>query len=121
MVAFYNEGATELFKAIEECDWESVESICSTDPIQASIYVVSTRTMQTIFQWSIWKRLPLHEIARRHPPVNVFSKLIRAYQAACRSVTHFGELPLHLAVECGASFDVVNVMANVLLEWFVPR
>jgi hypothetical protein len=106
----YNDGATPLFKAIEEQDWKKVESICTNEPHQASIWVVSTGTVQTTFNWSLWKRLPIHELCRRNPTVQAMYCVINAYPDGCRSVTQFGELPLHLAIECGASSMIVTAL-----------
>jgi hypothetical protein len=106
----YNEGATPLFKAIEEQDWKQVERICSNEPNQASIWVISTGTVQTTFNWSLWKRLPIHELCRRNPPVQALYSVINAFPDGCRAVTQFGELPLHLAVECGASSTIVTAL-----------
>jgi hypothetical protein len=106
----YNEGATPLFKAIEEQDWKEVERICADEPHQAAIWVVSTGTVQTTFNWSLWKRLPVHELCRRNPTVQALYCLINAYPDGCRAVTQFGELPLHLAVECGASSTIVTAL-----------
>lgn len=111
-VVYYNEGATELFLSIEECDWERANRVLQAHPEQSSVWVVSTGTVHTTFNWSLWKRLPLHEAARRQNPPELFlTALIRAYPAAIQAVTQFGELPLHMAVECGAPPGVVNLLA----------
>lgn len=110
-VILYNDGATELFKCIEEGTWERATELLHTHPEQASIWILSTGTMNTTFNWSKWKRLPLHEAARRQPPTDFMTLLIATYPDAVKAVTQFGELPLHLAVECGASPGVVNLLA----------
>lgn len=110
-VVLYNEGATELFLSIEEVDWDRASRILQEHPVQASVWVVSTGTVGTTFNWSLWKRLPLHEAARRQAPVDFITSLLRAHPTAVCRVTQFGELPLHLAVECGAPPAVVNVLA----------
>ena len=109
-VVLYNDGATELFKCIEEGVWDRGTEILQTHPEQASIWILSTGTMNTTFNWSKWKRLPLHEAARRQPPTDFMTLLIATYPDAVKAVTQFGELPLHLAVECGASPSVVNLL-----------
>jgi predicted lactoylglutathione lyase len=110
-VVLHNEGATELFKCIEEVDWERAASALSRHPEQAAVWVVSTGTVNTTFNWSLWKRLPLHEAARRQAPLEFMTALISAHPAAVQRVTQFGELPLHLAVECGSHPSVVNLLA----------
>jgi predicted lactoylglutathione lyase len=110
-VVLHNEGATELFKCIEEVDWQRAATALSRHPEQAAVWVVSTGTVNTTFNWSLWKRLPLHEAARRQAPLEFMTALIRAHPAAVQRVTQFGELPLHLAVECGSHPSVVNLLA----------
>ena len=110
-VVLYTNGATELFKCIEEGMWERGTEILHSHPEQASIWILSTGTMNTTFNWSKWKRLPLHEAARRQAPTDFMTLLISTYPDAVKAVTQFGELPLHLAVECGASPGVVNLLA----------
>ena len=110
-VILYNDGATELFKCIEEGMWVRGTEILHSHPEQASIWILSTGTMNTTFNWSKWKRLPLHEAARRQPPADFMTLLIATFPDAVKAVTQFGELPLHLAVECGASPTVVNLLA----------
>jgi hypothetical protein len=107
----YNDGATELFKCIEEGMWHRATALLQERPEQASIWILSTGTMNTTFNWSKWKRLPLHEAARRQPPIEFMTQLVATYPDAMKAVTQFGELPLHLAVECGASPAVVNLLA----------
>jgi hypothetical protein len=107
----YNEGATELFKCIEEGMWDRATKLLQSNPEQASIWIISTGTVNTTFNWSKWTRLPLHEAARRQPPTHFMTQLIATYPGAVKAVTQFGELPLHLAVECGASPGVVNLLA----------
>lgn len=107
----YNEGATPLFRSIEESDWAQAAKILEQNPEQASVWVKSTGTVSTTFNWSLWRRLPLHEAARRQPPERFIAKLIHAYPAATSRTTHFGELALHLAAECGADPAVVHLLA----------
>lgn len=114
-VLYHPNGGTPLFKSIEEQNWEKASDILQNHPEQAKIWVVSTGTLQTTFDWSLWKRLPLHEAARRQPPRGFVLDLFRANPDSIRETTQFGELALHLAVECGASPDVVYLF--MLLDW----
>lgn len=106
----YDGGATELFKLIENSEWDTAIRVCAEKPKQAKTWVVSTGTDNTVFNWSIWKRLPIHEACRRQPPAVLISTLLSVHPESCGAVTHFGELPLHLAVGCGASPEVVNIL-----------
>jgi hypothetical protein len=95
------EGATPLFLAVESKEWHDVVDMLQNDTrLQAATWVYSDS----------WKRLPLHEACRRQAPTWVIASLIAAYPAAVSSKTQFGELPLHLAVGCSASPEVVNLL-----------
>jgi len=111
-VVMYNDGATPLFQSLEEGAWEAALEIIRHQPEQAKIWVQSTGTVDTTFQWSLFKRLPLHEAVRRHAPLHVLVTLLRAHPPAVRAKTQFGELPLHLAVECGAAPVTVHLLAT---------
>jgi hypothetical protein len=107
-IKLYNQGATPLFLLIEESNWHKALSYITRDACET--WVQSTGTMATTFQWSLWRRLPLHEACRRQAPAWFISQLVRAYPGAAAQPTQFGELPLHLAVECGAPPEVVNLL-----------
>lgn len=107
---YYNEGASPLFMAIENGKWESALEIVEDSPEQVKLWVLSTGTVETTFNWSLWRRLPLHEACRRQAPAWLVAALISAHPLSAREPTQFGELPLHLAVECGASPSVVNLL-----------
>jgi len=59
----YQEGATPLFKAIEEMNWRDALRLTEESPRQARIWVKSTGTQNTTFDWSLWRRLPAHEVS----------------------------------------------------------
>ena len=61
--ALYQKGATPLFKAIEEVNWREALRITEESPVQVRTWVKSTGTQNTTFDWSLWKRLPLHEVS----------------------------------------------------------
>jgi hypothetical protein len=58
----YNDGATTLFLAIEETDWRQALDIAEEHPDQILTWVRSTGTANTTFVWSMWRRLPIHEV-----------------------------------------------------------
>ena len=90
-VVMYNDGATPLFQSLEEGAWEAALHIIRHQPEQAKIWVESTGTVDTTFQWSLFKRLPLHEAVRRQ--LHVLVTLLRAHPPAIRAKTQFGESP----------------------------
>eukprot|EP00934_Nitzschia_sp_Nitz4_P003656 Nitzschia sp. Nitz4//scaffold79_size90958//50918//52210//NITZ4_005029-RA/size90958-augustus-gene-0.177-mRNA-1//-1//CDS//3329558261//3646//frame0 len=106
----YNEGATPLFLAIEYAKWAEARDICESDPKQISVWVRSIGTENTTFTWSVWRRLPIHEACRRQAPAWLVTALLSVFPESAYKTTHFGELPLHLAVESGASPEVVNLI-----------
>ncbi|CAB9515601.1 expressed unknown protein [Seminavis robusta] len=113
--AVYQDGATPLFKAIEEVNWREALRITEESPSQAFTWVKSTGTQNTTFDWSLWRRLPLHEACRRQAPAWLVSALLSVYPEAAKCATQFGELPLHLAVGSGAAPEVVNLI--VVAHW----
>lgn len=58
----YKDGATPLFLAIEETDWRDALDIAEAFPEQVRTWVRSTGTENTTFEWSMWRRLPIHEV-----------------------------------------------------------
>lgn len=111
----YQDGATPLFKAIEEANWREALRLVHESPNQVKAWVKSTGTQNTTFDWSLWRRLPLHEACRRQAPAWLVSRLLTVFPEAAKSTTQFGELPLHLAVGCGAAPEVVNLI--VVANW----
>ncbi|KAL3778147.1 hypothetical protein ACHAW5_002221 [Stephanodiscus triporus] len=104
----YEEGATELFMLVEDARWEEVCDRVRDQPSEARTWVVSSGTELTVFSWSVWRRLPLHEACRRQPPPVVIYSLLSAYPESVMVESNFGELPLHAVVRCGACAEVVN-------------
>lgn len=113
--AYYNDGATELFLALEDTEWRRALLLIENDPDQVYCWVVSMGSLDTTTNWSIWRRLPLHEACRRQAPAWLISALLSVYPGAAQECTQFGELPLHLAVECGSPPEVVNLL--VVAHW----
>jgi hypothetical protein len=111
----YHEGATPLFLAVETTDWRRALHIVQASPNQARTWVSSLGTVETTFNWALWRRLPIHEACRREAPAWLISALLSTFPESSKSATQFGELPLHLAVECGAPPEVVNLL--VAAHW----
>lgn len=79
-------------------------------PEEARVWINSSGTENTVFSWSVWRRLPLHEACRRQPPPVLVYALLTAFPQSTSAESHFGELPLHAAVRCGACAEVVNCL-----------
>lgn len=59
----YHEAVTPLFTAIEEMAWREAFDIAEANPVQVQTWVRSTGTENTTFEWSVWRRLPIHEVS----------------------------------------------------------
>ena len=106
----YSQGATLLFTACEETRWTDALDLIEHQPQMITQFVKSTGTANTTFGWALWRRLPIHEACRRQAPAWLIASLISAAPESVKSTTQFGELPLHLAVEMGASPEVINLL-----------
>jgi hypothetical protein len=56
-------GATPLYLAIEDTRWGDALDIAEKSPEQIRMWVRSTGTENTTFDWSLWRRLPIHEVS----------------------------------------------------------
>lgn len=106
----YSQGATLLFTACEETRWTDALDLIEHQPQMITQFVKSTGTANTTFGWALWRRLPIHEACRRQAPAWIIASLISGAPESIKSTTQFGELPLHLAVEMGASPEVINLL-----------
>jgi hypothetical protein len=129
----YQQGATKLFRLIESRDWEEASHVLREHPDQAQIWVVSTETTSPVVvvesstssslprqpqqepktaSWKniLWRRLPLHEAMRQQAPPFFVDRLLQVYSGACHQRTHFGELPLHLALDHGAAPATIHLI-----------
>ena len=60
----YEEGATELFRAIENCDWDTAIELCRDEVNDVKIWVTNSGDKNsTLFNWNVWRRLPIHEVS----------------------------------------------------------
>ncbi|KAG7352111.1 hypothetical protein IV203_008159 [Nitzschia inconspicua] len=106
----YQEAATALFLAIEEMEWREAFDILQKDPGQARTWIRSKGTESTTFDWSVWRRLPIHEACRRQAPAWLVSELLSKFPQSAYMETNLGELPLHLAVDKACAPEVVNLI-----------
>lgn len=59
----YHGAVTPLFTAIEENDWKEAFDIAEANSAQVRTWVRSTGSEDTTFDWSVWRRLPIHEVS----------------------------------------------------------
>lgn len=114
-VVDYRNNPTPLFQTVEGGEWDLVKSQIASHPAHVRTWVRSFDP-ESSFAWSQWRRLPIHEACRRQPPPHVIEDLLADCPESAESLTHFGEMPIHCAVGCGASSKIIN-----LLIAFYPR
>ena len=69
----YTEGATPLFLAIEKTDWRQALDLIEADASQVRTWIRSKGTENTTFAWSMWRRLPIHEVCFLTPMLPNFT------------------------------------------------
>mmetsp|Transcript_33571 Transcript_33571/g.79161 ORF Transcript_33571/g.79161 Transcript_33571/m.79161 type:complete len:394 (-) Transcript_33571:2407-3588(-) len=111
----YEGSVTKLFLAIEEMEWRDALDIIESDPQQARIWVRSSGTEHTTFDWSVWRRLPIHEACMRRAPAWLVSALLAVFPESASMTTNLGEYPLHLAVDKACAPEVVNLI--IVANW----
>mmetsp|Transcript_29682 Transcript_29682/g.55637 ORF Transcript_29682/g.55637 Transcript_29682/m.55637 type:complete len:405 (+) Transcript_29682:136-1350(+) len=111
----HKESTTPLFSAIEEMEWTEALGIVTEDPVQVRTWVRSQGSENTTFDWSVWRRLPIHEACRRQAPAWLVSELLSKFPESAYKTTHLGELPLHLAVDKACAPEVVNLI--IVANW----
>jgi hypothetical protein len=60
----YHDACTALFKSIEEMEWMDALDIVRRSPSQVKTWVRSVGTENTTFDWSKFRRLPIHEVSK---------------------------------------------------------
>jgi len=107
--ADYDEGATDLYRRIENKDWDGALSRLEDAPIEAKTWV-SRREYNT--DKVRWRLLPLHAVCIFRAPLALIEALIEVYRDGPRMKDDQGMLPVHLACRNGASKGVVLTLLN---------
>lgn len=102
-------GGTVLFKAIEERHWKAALSRIAHSPQDVSSWVHRIGSSATACYR--FKMLPLHFACKRKPPSMIVSALVAAHIPAV-SMTCDGNLPIHEALDFGASVDVIKILIS---------
>lgn len=102
--ADYDEGATDLYRRIENKDWDGALSRLEHAPIEAKTWV-SRREYSS--DKTRWRLLPLHAVCIFRAPLALIEALIEVYADGPQMKDDQGMLPLHLACRNGASKGVV--------------
>lgn len=111
LAVWYQEGATKLFRTIEARRWDEASLALRDDPGQAKTWVMFRDDDDRRNDRFLWRRLPIQEAIRQQAPTSFIIALLRVHgSAAGRQTTHFGELPLHLAIDHGNAPDTIRLI-----------
>ena len=102
--ADYDEGATALYRNIENKDWDAALQRVSMAPEEAKTWV-SRREHDS--EKTRWRLLPLHAVCIFRAPLALMEAIIEAYPEGPQMKDDQGMLPIHLACRNGASKGVV--------------
>ncbi len=100
----YDQGPTELYKRIEEKNWEGAIARLESHPFEAKTWV--SRTEQSS-QKVRWRLLPIHATCIFRAPLALIEALIDVYRDGPQMKDDQGMLPVHLACRNGGSKGVV--------------
>jgi ankyrin repeat protein len=111
--ADYDEGATDLYRRIENKDWDGALSRLEMAPVEAKTWV-SRREYGS--EKTRWRLLPLHAVCIFRAPLALIEALIEVYSDGPKMKDDQGMLPVHLACRNGASKGVVLTLLSAFPE-----
>lgn len=111
--ADYDQGATFLYRAIEEKDWDAALSRLNKNPDEARTWVSRREPGSSKTRWRL---LPLHAVCIFRAPLSLLEALIEAYEEGPQMKDDQGMLPVHLACRNGASKGVVLTLLAAFPE-----
>jgi len=111
--ADYDQGATVLYRSIENKDWDAAMQRLETAPEEAKTWV-SRREPGT--EKTRWRLLPLHAVCIFRAPLALIEMLIETYDEGPQMKDDQGMLPIHLACRNGASKGVVLTLLRAFPE-----
>ena len=111
--ADYDEGATDLYRRIENKDWDGALSRLEVAPVEAKTWV-SRREYGS--EKTRWRLLPLHAVCIFRAPLALIEALIEVYSDGPKMKDDQGMLPIHLACRNGASKGVVLTLLSAFPE-----
>ena len=116
--ADYDHGATALYRAIENKDWDAALQRLDLAPEEAKTWV-SRREPGT--DKTRWRLLPLHAVCIFRAPLALIETLIEMYEEGPQMKDDQGMLPVHLACRNGASKGVVLTLLKAFPESLFVR
>jgi len=114
--ADYDQGATELYRCIENKDWDGALRRLENRPVESKTWV-SRRDAQRMR----WRLLPLHAVCIFRAPLALIEALLEVYPNGAQLKDDQGMLPLHLACRNGASKGVVLTLLHAYPDSIAVR
>lgn len=107
--ADYDDGATELYRCIENKDWDGALSRLEKSPVESKTWVFRREYEGNKVRWRL---LPIHAVCIFRAPLAIIEALIEVYPDGPQMKDDQGMLPLHLACRNGASKGVVLTLLS---------
>jgi len=100
----YDEGPTQLYRRIEDKDWEGAIARLESHPFEAKTWVSRTEQGSKKIRWRL---LPIHATCIFRAPLGLIEALIDVYSDGPQMKDDQGMLPIHLACRNGGSKGVI--------------
>jgi hypothetical protein len=114
----YNDGATELYKHIENRRWREAAERCRSEPLETKIWVYR---MDKRKKKVLWRMLPIHTAILYRAPVYVILDLIEANPEGPMQSDDRKMLPIHMACRVMCKEDVLRVLVKHNMETVVAK
>ncbi|GKY94475.1 hypothetical protein MPSEU_000413400 [Mayamaea pseudoterrestris] len=111
--ADYDEGATLLYRHIENKDWDQALGRLEGAPVEAKTWVFRREANS---EKTRWRLLPIHAVCIFRAPLALIEALIEVYPDGPQMKDDQGMLPVHLACRNGASKGVVMTLLAAFPE-----
>eukprot|EP00557_Chaetoceros_sp_GSL56_P011764 CAMPEP_0176480608 /NCGR_PEP_ID=MMETSP0200_2-20121128/2368_1 /TAXON_ID=947934 /ORGANISM="Chaetoceros sp., Strain GSL56" /LENGTH=1063 /DNA_ID=CAMNT_0017876739 /DNA_START=36 /DNA_END=3227 /DNA_ORIENTATION=+ len=114
----YNDGATELYKHIENKRWREAAERCRSEPLETKIWVYR---MDKRNKKVMWRMLPIHTAILYRAPVYVILDLLEANPEGPMQSDDRKMLPIHMACRVMCKEDVLRVLLKHKLETVIAK
>ncbi|GAX24860.1 hypothetical protein FisN_6Hh191 [Fistulifera solaris] len=109
----YDHGATDLYRRIENKDWDGALNRLEFAPHEARAWVARREPSSMRLRWRL---LPIHAVCIFRAPLALIEALIEVYPDGPMQKDDQGMLPVHLACRNGASKGVVLTLLEAFPE-----
>jgi len=114
----YNDGATELYKHLENRRWREAAERCRGEPIETKIWVYR---MDKRNRKVLWRMLPIHTAILYRAPVYVILDLIHSNPEGPSQADDRKMLPIHMACRVMCKEDVLRVLLKHKMDTVVAK